>query len=234
MVLAHLCTPIRFQNEQIKTKNPYENRLPTMQNGDYLMSFSTGGLFYREAVIAAESYLHLGDWEKVRDQIVRENTLHARTQAASIRTSRELCNRLKQLTDRQLQVLIEGSRQEQNQILWLAVCKQYRFAREFAEEVIRNKFLRLDFELNYADFDIFFNNKADWHEELEILTDTTRKKLRQVLFRMLTEAEILSKTHHILPAFISPLVGRTIAEDDPGLFSIFPINDLEIQRQMNL
>jgi hypothetical protein len=86
---------------------------------------------------------------------------------------------------------VDGSRQEQNQILWLAVCKHYRIIYEFAIEVIREKFLRLDVILSYLDYDVFFNSKAEWRQGLDQLTGTTKKKLRQVLFRILHEAEII-------------------------------------------
>ena len=48
-------------------------------------------------------------------------------------------------------------------------CKQYSLVREFAIEVVREKFLRLDLALSYLDFDIFFNAKAEWDDELAAL-----------------------------------------------------------------
>jgi hypothetical protein len=76
---------------------------------------------------------------------------------------------------------------EQKQLLWLAVCKRYAYIREFSVEVLNEKYLRLDYELTEFDYDVFFSRKADWHIELDKLTDSTRKKLKQVLFRMLRE-----------------------------------------------
>ena len=37
--------------------------------------------------------------------------------------------------------MVEGSSQEQKAVLWLAVCRHYRFIHEFATEVLREKFL---------------------------------------------------------------------------------------------
>ena len=61
----------------------------------------------------------------------------------------------------------------------------------------------MDLNLSTFDYDAFFNRKADWHEELDQLTDSTRDKLKQVLFRMLREAELVSDEGAILPAILS-------------------------------
>ncbi len=45
--------------------------------------------------------------------------------------------------------------------------------------------------------------KANQHPELEEIKETTRKKLRQVLFRMLREAGILDTQLEIKPVFLS-------------------------------
>ena len=127
-------------------------------------------------------------------------------------------------------LLLDGTRYEQNQILWLAVCKQYPFVHDFAVEVVREKYLHLDFSLSYLDFDAFYNAKAEWNETLEKITDSTRKKLRQVLFRMLTEAELLSQAGLIQPALFSSQLGDAIMADDPAYFANFPISDVDIRK----
>lgn len=200
-----------------------------METSNYKISFTTGGLLYREAVMAASLYIRLMDWHQVKSQIHEENLLKARTHSSLVRTTRELVQRLQILTDGQLNILVDGTRQEQNQILWFAVCKQYRFIREFAVEVVREKFFRLDLELTYSDFDFFFNSKAQWNDDLDRTTETTRKKLRQVLFRMLSEAEIISTANLILPIMLSSRVVHEITKDDPSSFQIFPISEAEIK-----
>ena len=74
---------------------------------------------------------------------------------------------MQRLSDEQLELLVEGNPQEQKKLLWLAICKRYAFIREFASEVVREKFLQLDYLLTEFDYDAFFNRKADWHPELD-------------------------------------------------------------------
>jgi hypothetical protein len=61
---------------------------------------------------------------------------------AVLRIAHDLLPRLKSLADNQFQILLDGTRQEQQQILWMAVCKRYQIIVEFADQVIREKYLR--------------------------------------------------------------------------------------------
>lgn len=124
---------------------------------------------------------------------------------------------------------MDGSRQDQIQILWLAACKHYQFVKEFATEVIREKFLNFDYMVTYDDYDAFFNAKAEWHEELESLSESTTKKLRQVVFRLAHEVDILSVNNMINPAILSPEVIAAIATEDPSNLMIFPVSDAIVQ-----
>jgi hypothetical protein len=178
-------------------------------------------------------YCELGDWDAVREVVIAENRLQMRTLNASKRIFQEISSRLKWLTAPQLQLLLDGSYQEQNYLLWLAVCQRYRFIYDFAVEVIREKFLRLDFDLSYNDYDIFFNNKAEWHPEVERVADSTRKKQRQFIFKMLREAELLTADNRLLPVLLSPRLIRVIQEDDPAHFAIFPTRDAAIKTWTN-
>ncbi len=95
-----------------------------MAEAKYLLSFTSGGLYYEDATKIAELYLELRDWSITRRQVFEQNLLQTRTVSTTERRCREILARLKSLTDNQLDILTDGSRQEQNHILWLATCKQ--------------------------------------------------------------------------------------------------------------
>jgi hypothetical protein len=65
----------------------------------YALSFTSGALFMREAVIAAPLYLRERDWSKVRALIADDNLLQARTAASGSRLAREVAQRLAVLID---------------------------------------------------------------------------------------------------------------------------------------
>lgn len=85
-------------------------------------------------------------------------------------------------------------------------------------------------ELSFADYDNFYNSKALWHPELDELTPSTQQKLRQNLFRMLREADLISEQHVIQAALLSPHLVELLACRGAGDLMMFPVSDSEIQR----
>ncbi len=81
-----------------------------------------------------------------------------------------------------------------------------------------------------ADFDHFFNTKALWHTELDNIAKSTQLKLRQNLFRMLREADLLSDQYEIHPAQLSPYLAQLLARQGRQVFLVFPATDNDIQR----
>ncbi len=199
-----------------------------MVSDSYQMSFTTGGLLYNESLQVAELYEKTGDWLKTRKQVLSENILQARTESSGKRRAREICSRLALLTKKQLQLLSSGSRQEQQYLLWVAVCKRYAFIWDFMTEIVREKYLRMDLSLQRADYDIFFDEKAEWHEELDRLKDSTKNKLRQVLFRMMREAEIISRGNMIIPCLLTDDLIKVLVADHPSWLLIFPGSNADI------
>ncbi|MAT43666.1 MAG: hypothetical protein CL609_15115 [Anaerolineaceae bacterium] len=203
-----------------------------MSDRDYRMSFTSGGLFTQESVVLTKLFMEHKDWVKVRAYVLKNNTLQTRTRTASVRLVREMIERLKTLSNQQLDLLLNGSRAEQGQILWWACCCYYDFVKEFAVEVVREKFLRFDYLLTFEDFDQFFDKKALWSPKLDDLTELTRKKNRSVLFNMLEEVDILNKQKIIQPVLISDVFIKTMGRVNLEAFHIFPITEAEINRRV--
>lgn len=196
----------------------------------YRLSFTTGGLFLREASIVTARYLAIRDWREARDQVRQENLLQVRTAAAATRISKEVTARLELLDDAELEALQDGGLREQAYLLWVAACRRYSFIREFATEVVREHHLSLRRELSFGDYDNFYNSKALWHPELDELAPSTQQKLRQNLFRMLREADLISEQHVIQAALLSAHVVELLARRGMNDLMIFPVSDSEIQR----
>jgi hypothetical protein len=196
----------------------------------YNMSFTSGGLLFNESLRVSEIYLEKKDWNLVRDKVLKNNILQARTESSLKKITRYVISRLMLLTADQLKLLINGSRQEQNFLLWLGVCKRHEFIKDFAVEIIREKYLRLNYELTQQDYDIFYDHKSEWHPELEKLSETTKKKLRQVLFRITREAELVTSEGMIVPVFFTGDLTKVIIKDSVSWFNIYPISDLDIAK----
>ena len=195
----------------------------------YKMSFTVGGLFYQESIIAIDLYIKSKNWFKVRDKIVKENLFQARSVNSLKRICFEIISRLKLLSFKQIEIINESITQDQIQMLWIAVCMRYTFIREFAIEVIREKFLLMDYALSDEDYTIFFNTKAEWNEKLDNLTDSTKKKLKQVLFKILKEAEITSAYNIILPTILSKRMAKILIRDKSGIYQVLPVSDIDLK-----
>lgn len=196
----------------------------------YRLSFTTGGLFLQEAPLIAERYLELHDWSKTRNQVRNENLLQVRTAAAALRISKEIIARLELLDNLELESLVNGSARDRGYLLWVAVCRRYAIINEFAIEVLRENYLMLRRNLSFGDYDAFYNSKALWHTELDELAPSTQRKLRQNLFRMLRDADLVSDQHNIQPAMLNPRIAQLLARRGHSELLIFPATDHEIQR----
>lgn len=194
-----------------------------MKNQKYKLSFTAASLSISESVNIAKVYLKCRDWNETKKNIRENNLLQSRTNSRTTRVLAELIPRLKLLSDDQLNLLVEGSLSEQKYLLWFAICKMYGLIKEFAVEVLREKFLSRNMKISELDYDAFFNRKSDWNEGLGNITTLTRKKIRQVVFHMMREADLLTDDNTILRAMLSSRLTEALKPDAPMSFEIFPV-----------
>lgn len=189
----------------------------------YNLSFTSGALLNREATIAAALYLESYDWTNVRKHLAERNLFQASTTASARRRAGEVVRRLSSFSDREIALLAESSPTERKLLLWVAACRHYTFIGEFAEEVVRERWLLLIPTLSYAEFDRFVSSKLLWHPELAELKKTTLNKLRGTLFRMLTEAELLANGN-IQQAFLTEATRNALNTDGHSDIRFLPTN----------
>ncbi len=201
------------------------------QKQPYLMSFGTGGLYINESVAIARLHANGRDWELTMIDAQERGAFPVRKASSARRSIREIVNRLKHLSSDELVLLIEGERGEQAALLWLAACRAYRFIAEFAVEVLSDRVLSLRTALTYDDFDGFLSAKEEWSPKLATLSVSTRAKLRAVLFRLMRDAEILSRDNRILGAMLSPRVLTVIQAGNADELRYFPGAERQVGRK---
>ena len=207
-------------------KSGGRNHVATSTNTDgrYALSFTSGGLLAREADVVATVYLRERDWGSVRHVVMEGNLLQARTTSSSVRVTRETIQRLSVMDDAELELLAESSLTERCHLMWVAACRRYELIGDFAEEVLRERFLLLTPTLSIDDFDRFITGKSLWHSELDELKASTRAKLRQNVFRMLHEAGLCSEDGDIVPAVLTERVHEVLAARAPSDVRFLPTN----------
>ena len=159
----------------------------------YSLSFTTSSLRVQETVKIARLYAEYRDWNSVRDHVIEHNALQQRTTTSSKKLCRELLSRLQLLSDDELGYLVDCPESEAALVVWVAVCRRYEFIRDFVLEVLAERRLNLNKQIEYSDFDVFFSSKLTHHVELDAVSVPTRHKVRQVIFTMLREAGFLSR-----------------------------------------
>ena len=195
-----------------------------MSKTKFALSFTAGGLLYNESIVVAESFIRNEcDWNATFAEVEKKNLLQSRTSSTSKRKLREISQRLMCLTAPQLALLAEGTRHEQKLILWLACCEKYPLLAELARDVLRAKFLQLDYSIDTGDISKFIESQTLWHEELEGLTASSITKIQTVMHRMLREAELISDDGIIIAPLVSKRFLQVLKADSPGGLLYFPL-----------
>ena len=190
---------------------------------DYRMSFSTGGLFLNESLEVARLHVEGEPWENTILRAIDEGATSLPKSASNRRSLREISNRLLTLTaDERSFFLDKADRTDKQALLWIATCRAYRFVREFAVEVVRERYLSYQLDLPLESFDILLAAKAEWDEGLAGLSRSTQLKLRQIMFRIMREAGIISEDRRIQTAILSTYLKNMIEEQNPGELAVFP------------
>ena len=205
------------------------NDAPSAVLPRYALSFTTGALLAREAALLAPLYVEHRNWAKVRKLALEGNVLQVRTHSTGIRLVRETVQRLSALTDNEVRLVTETTSSERSYLMWAAACRRYELIGEFAEEVLRERFLLLTPMLDHKDFDSFVRGKALWHEELVEIKDSTFQKLRSNVFKMLQEAGLLSDIGRIIPALLSDQLTAVLDGHVPSDLRFFPIRQITIR-----
>ncbi len=200
-----------------------------MQKSDNLLSITVASLRLNEMVKIAQYALEndLLDIEQVRNADIIFGSLKS---ISFEKTFYQLRKRIVTLTPKQMEILANGDLISQKQIAFLSLCKCYSFIKDFAVEVIRDKVLVYDYQINETDFNSFIKNKLLEYPKLEEYSISTFNKAKQVLFLILEQVGIIDniKDKRILPQLLQPKVIRAITEEDPLWLKIFMIPDKDI------
>lgn len=179
----------------------------------YNIGFTRPALL-RETVAVAQLYCELGDWAEIRERIKRENLLQTRTARSSEIIVSEVIKRLSLLTDDQIVLIADDYDQDVYQLAWIALCKQYHFIGDFSLEVLAPAHLSGKYEIDHSDYDYFFNSKADWHPELEIVSDKTRSNARLAIFQIMRQCNLLSEANQLISQMLSSAIQNCSPESD--------------------
>ena len=179
------------------------------------LSFVSIALGFNECEELISHYFLARNWNKVAEEVYSQNLLKKNAASSTKRIFRELRQRLETLDSSTLDRFMEASFEDKKLILLLSIFKCYSFVFDFARVTLCDKLIVFDFKVTPEDFNSFWNTMSVEHPELDKMTVTTRKKVRQVMLRIFVEAGLLLDTKNpiITPRPLSPLMESIITTE---------------------
>lgn len=196
----------------------------------YILSFTAASLLAHESQEVANAFLQIKDWEHVQKEFVDNNLLQRGTVATRKREFNEIKKRLLTLTTDQLAYFQNANSSEIKLLSFLGCLKLYGFIFDFVSEIMRNKILMFDYQVLNSDYESFYDSKALSHDNLNSISEATQKKLKQVLFKILEQSEMIDsiKNRNIQKPYLPESMIKLIITDDSKYLKGFLYSDSEI------
>ena len=173
-------------------------------------------LFYEMRTTARLMNNGLSD-EEIIGQIVKNNLFQYPTEKTIRRMAKVCVERLKGMGDEDLvEAVALQSSDTAKQICMYAMMKQYRLVWDFMVTVIGEKYRMQNFSFSQMDVNIFFMQLQEQDDYVAGWSETTVKKIRQILIRVLAENEYLDniKSDHINPVWLNPVLENAIRSNN--------------------
>jgi hypothetical protein len=198
---------------------------------DYKLSFTSASLLTNDSLKVAKIYHQQKKWSATKAIILKENILQRKKEGTIIREFQEIRHRLSVLTDTQMELLLNSNIETQKLILFLSVCKYYRFIREFVVEVLRHKIILFNYQIYDSDYEKFISQKSDTSLKLSSISEKTKEKIKRVLFTILWQAGIINtvKEKILQQPFLTPNLIEAVVKDNPEYLKVLLISDKDIK-----
>ena len=207
-------------------------------NDDYYnLTFTAGALLMNETCAVAEVFLETGcDWEMTRERVFKENLMEKEKVSTNKRFFSLVRQRIEVLNESEIELLVYGNNSIKRLILLLSICKAHALIFDFIFVNVRECFFNMNEKVTHANFNEFFNEKKYIHPELESITDLTANKIRQVVFKILEQSELIEsiETGMLRRPYLPEKVEEVIVKDDPKWLGIFLYSNNEINNARSL
>lgn len=197
----------------------------------YILSFTAASLLSHENEVIVDFYFQTNDWHIVQTEVIENNLLQKGTISTRKREFVEIKNRLETLTSSQLQFFKDANSSDIKYLCLLSCFKLYQFLFDFSSEVLRSKILLFDYQILNSDYESFYDSKSHSYDNLNTVSETTRYKIKQVMFKIFEQSEIINsvKNKNLQKPYISEDLIKLIVLDNPKYLRAFLCSDNEIE-----
>ena len=213
--------------QHINAKKEASNHM----KNNYRLSFTGASFFLHETIEIAKLCLKYDNSNDAVNSLLSSDVLD-RSKSTVNRESAEIVLRLNSLPKPLLERFATADHDDAKIILLYGIIKTYPIIKEFCLEVLYEKMLIMDTVLQEYEINAFLRKKEEEHEIFDVKSDATKKKLRQVMLKMLADADILTSTKErvVVKPYVDAAISKMIADDsDETYLKALLMNDSEIE-----
>ena len=158
--------------------------------------------------------------DKITELIIQDNLFQYPTEKSIKRMSAACINRLESMGDKKLIEAIANQPSETaKQICLYAMMKQNRLVWDFMITVIGEKYRVQDLSFGKIDVNTFFARLQEQDVIVASWSDSTVKKIKQVLVKTLVESEYLDsvKATRLNPILLNPILENSIRSNNDDI-----------------
>lgn len=153
-----------------------------------------GSLMVRESRIVADLLLSNATPEQWEEAIMVENRLQKRAPATAKRLAQSIRKRLERMEPEFWQALRDGDDDLATQVAFCATLERNLLLVEFMERVVSDAYVTHTEKLETYQWDDFLEDCAHRDSAIQDWTRSSKKKMGQVVFRMLAEMGYVADT----------------------------------------
>lgn len=180
----------------------------------YQADLSAGSLLLPESRVIARLLLAGADKAALDHAVRVDNVLQKSSPASAIRQARLIRLRLMSIPRPTWTLIADGDKEVATQLVFAAALKHSTLLGAFLKKVVADHHRRLEIKLSPHAWEPFLAECATQDAYVAGWSLSTRKKLLQVIIRILAEARYLdsSQSVRLLPPHIHPAVRQALTE----------------------
>jgi hypothetical protein len=174
----------------------------------YNAEISAGSLLTKESREIAKLLIAHADEAAWHRSLVVDNVLQKKSPASAKRMGRLIRNRLEAMNETHWQLVLDDDREVSLQALLVAAINHSRLLEDFLTMVIKEHYRSFKRQISLGDWRTFLEECENRDSTAASWSDSTKKKLGQVVIRILAEAGYLENTRNmqLSPIQIHPKV----------------------------
>ena len=156
-----------------------------------------GSLQVRESRIVADLLLQDASPEQWHEVIQQQNRLQKRAPASAKRVAQAIRKRLERLDAPFWRAIRDGDDELATQVVFCSALERNLLLVEFIETVLKDAFVTRAGVLESYHWNEFLDERSHRDSTITTWTESSRKKMAQVIYRMLAEVSLLKSTRNM-------------------------------------